>query len=116
MEWSATHLAPNRKPRFYTAGDQLLHGGHRLNAEELDLAYVQRGAQVHCSSRAAVSPLSGNVSCDLAKGRGGMKDRTKDQMIAHPRDAAEAETSVLPVLMTTTEVARIASSRSVDVE
>jgi hypothetical protein len=40
------------------------------------------------------------------KGRG-MKDSAKHPLIAHDGDAAEGEAAVLPILMTTTEVAEL---------
>jgi predicted DNA-binding transcriptional regulator AlpA len=81
--------------------------GHGLNVEELHLAYVSKGVRVHRSSRAAMSPLGGSVSGDLANKGGGMKDSAKDQMVATGGGAAGDEAAVLPVLMTTTEVAEL---------
>ena len=54
-----------------------------------------------------MSPLGGSVSGDLTNERGGMKDSVKDQMVATGGGAAGDEAPVLPVLMTTTEVAAL---------
>jgi hypothetical protein len=54
-----------------------------------------------------MSPLSGSVSRDLADEGRGMKDSTTDQVMAHDGDAAGRKAAVLPVLMTTTEVAAL---------
>jgi hypothetical protein len=54
-----------------------------------------------------MSPLGGTVSRDLASEGGWMKDSARDQVMAHNGDAARGEAAVLPVLMTTTEVAAL---------
>jgi hypothetical protein len=65
--WSGQRRAVRRRAgQFVLPNDQLLHGGHGLNVEELHLAYVSKGVRVHHSSRAAMSPLGGSVSGDLA--------------------------------------------------
>ena len=66
-----------------------------------------KGVRIHRSSMAAMSPLSGSVSRDLAEERGGMSESVGDQVMVHDGDAAEGEAAVLPVLLTTTEVAAL---------
>jgi predicted DNA-binding transcriptional regulator AlpA len=78
-----------------------------MNVEELHLPYVRRGIGVHRSIEDGQSPLGGSVSPDLADERRGMKESAKHQLMTHDGDAAKGEGAVLPVLMTTTEVAEL---------
>jgi excisionase family DNA binding protein len=65
--WSSRRRGVRRRAaQFVLPNDQLVHGGHGLNVEELHLAYVSKGVRVHRSSRAAMSPLGGSVSGALA--------------------------------------------------
>src|SRR5918998_2839108 len=58
---------------------------------------AHRGRPCHRSAVASAdtSPMRG----------GGMKDSARDESVAHHGDAAGGEAAVLPILMTTTEVA-----------